>query len=163
VVKNPSTGEYFHLGAQEFFLLTQLDGERSGAAIRAAFQERFGQPLSEAELQEFLALAAEEGLVSASAPPSPSLGEGDCRGEGDTTRPPTPLPQGEEGTNDAPRSPSKRQSILYWRKKLVDPDRLFTWLAPKLWFFWTRGFLVFSAGSILLAGVLLWSNRQELA
>src|SRR5262249_32880413 len=59
--------------------------------------------------------------------------------------------------------PGCRQSILHWRKSFFDPDRLFTWLAPKLWFFWTRTFLVFSAGCILLACGLIWVNRHELA
>ena len=42
------------------------------------------------------------------------------------------------------------QSLLHWRKSLFDPDRLFTWLAPTFWFFWTRAFLVLSAACILL-------------
>jgi multidrug efflux pump subunit AcrA (membrane-fusion protein) len=147
-VKDPHSGEFFHVGEQEHFLLTQLDGERSGATIRAVFEERFGQPLSEEELHEFLVLAAEQGLVSANGPTSRGRKPSDARSS--------------QGV-DAHLSPGRRQSILYWRKNIFDPDRLFTWLAPKLWFFWTRGFLVFSAGSILLAAVLLWSNRQELA
>jgi multidrug efflux pump subunit AcrA (membrane-fusion protein) len=44
----------------------------------------------------------------------------------------------------------------------MDPDRLFTRLAPKLWFLWTRTFLIVSAVSILVAALTLWANRQEL-
>src|SRR5262249_33863749 len=53
--------------------------------------------------------------------------------------------------------------LLFWRKRFFDPDRLFTWLAPRTWFFWTPAFLFFSAGSIVLAAALLWANRQSLA
>jgi hypothetical protein len=59
--------------------------------------------------------------------------------------------------------PGSKQSLLYWRKSLCDPDRLFTWLAPNIAFFWTRTFLVLSAGSILLAVFMLWANQHELA
>jgi multidrug resistance efflux pump len=55
------------------------------------------------------------------------------------------------------------QSLLHWRKKLIDPDRAMTWLAPRLWFFWTRTFLVASAGCIVLASLVAWLSRAELA
>jgi len=42
VVKEPRTGAYYHLGDEEHFLLTQLDGQRDAETIRAAFAERFG-------------------------------------------------------------------------------------------------------------------------
>jgi RNA polymerase sigma factor (TIGR02999 family) len=45
VVKDPRGGAYYHLGEEEHFLLTQFDGRRDAEAIRAAFAERFGQPL----------------------------------------------------------------------------------------------------------------------
>src|SRR5262249_52104990 len=51
---------------------------------------------------------------------------------------------------------------LAWRQSLFDPDRLFTWLAPRLWFFWTPMFLIVSAGCILWAALLLWMNRYEM-
>jgi putative peptide zinc metalloprotease protein len=139
VVKNPRTGDYYHLGAEEHFLLTQLDGEKDAAIICAAFARSFGQPLAEEELEEFVQRAREQGLLR----PGPGLEDTDRQGERSDT--------------------SKRQSILYWRKNIFDPDRLFTRLAPKIWFFWTRAFLVLSAGSILVAAVLLWANRHELA
>jgi multidrug efflux pump subunit AcrA (membrane-fusion protein) len=132
VVKDPHAGEFFHLGEQEHFLLTQLDGERSTEDICAAFADRFGVPLNGEELDEFVQLMQGQGLLRSAAAPSADF-------------PPPP-----------------RQGLLHWRKSLVDPDRLFTRLTPNLWFFWTSGFLVVSAGCILLAAVLLWSNRQEL-
>ena len=63
VVKDPRAGTYFHLGEEEYFLLSQLDGHRHGEAIHAAFAERFGQPLSEEELDEFLKIARSQGFL----------------------------------------------------------------------------------------------------
>src|SRR5262249_24985844 len=66
-------------------------------------------------------------------------------------------------THSVPPSPQKRrQSILYWRKSLLDPDRLFTWLAPRLRLFWTSTFLILSVAGILFSVALVWMNRHEL-
>src|SRR5262245_14749140 len=54
-------------------------------------------------------------------------------------------------------------SILHWRVQILDPDRLYTGLAPRLWFFWTPAFLVFSALCIAFAAGLALANRDDLA
>src|ERR1700739_4374809 len=54
VIKDSRGGNYFTIGEQEHFLLTQFDGEQSAEVIRARFAERFGQPLEPEELDEFL-------------------------------------------------------------------------------------------------------------
>jgi multidrug resistance efflux pump len=152
VVKDRSSGAFYHLGDEEHFLLTQLDGQRDAEAIRAAFAERFGQPLAEEELQEFLEMAAQRGLLQ---------GDKETRGRGDGE----PLTQGDdlsEATSPGGRAPYGLR-LLYWRKSLFDPDRFFIWLAPKIRLFWTPAFVVFSAGCIVLATALLWANRQGLA
>jgi putative peptide zinc metalloprotease protein len=146
VVKDPGSGAYYHLGEEEHFLLMQLDGRRDAEAICAAFAERFGQPLAGEELEEFLEMATARGLLQA---------EGVAAGG----PPATAVATGEPPVATAPFG----LRILYWRKSFFDPDRLFTWLAPKIGFFWTPAFLVFSAGCIVLAAALLWTNRQGLA
>ncbi len=57
VVKDPRTRQFFKLGPEEVFLLEQLDGRRTVAAVQAAFQERFGDELSEEDLDGFVELA----------------------------------------------------------------------------------------------------------
>src|SRR5262249_45069078 len=119
--------------------------------VRAAYAERFGEPLREEDLVQFVEMAREQGFLLPSGgrePPDDAA--------------PSPVAGSAQGA-DAPRSPGRRQSILYWRKHIFDPDRLFTYLEPKLWFFWTRGFLLVSAGCILLAIFVLWVERRELA
>jgi multidrug efflux pump subunit AcrA (membrane-fusion protein) len=140
VVKDPATGDYYQLGPAEYFLLGQLDGKQDSRAVRAAFAERFGQPLSEDELREFVATAEAQGFLQAG---------------------PGAAPVGRPA--DAGPATPERQSLLHWRKSLFDPDRLFTWLAPRLWFFWTGAFLAISAGCILLAAALVWANRHGVA
>ncbi len=166
VVKDPGTGGFFHLGAQEHFLLTQLDGRQDAEAVCTAFAERFDQPLSAEELREFVEMLEAQGWLSASGgrqAPDRSMPDHSMP---DHSAPEEmgPSPQGANAPRspaNAPRSPTKRQSILHWRKNLFDPDRLFTWLEPKLWFFWTRAFLVLSVACIVSALILVWVNWQE--
>src|SRR5262245_7903280 len=82
VVKDPRTGEYFYLGEQEHFLLSQFDGEQSPEATRAAFEARFGEPLSEEDLNGFWELAEARGFLEPGetqetrAPPDSRSGQG---------------------------------------------------------------------------------------
>jgi multidrug resistance efflux pump len=55
-----------------------------------------------------------------------------------------------------------RQSLLYWRRSLFDPDRLFDRLEPWLRFVWTRTFLLISATAIVVAAAVTWTNRHEI-
>ena len=74
------------------------------------------------------------------------------------------LPGSDGSVADGAQSRAKpKQSILYWRKSIFDPDRFFTWLEPKIRFFWTRAFLVVSGGCILAAALVLWTNGQQAA
>jgi multidrug efflux pump subunit AcrA (membrane-fusion protein) len=153
VIKDPRAGDYFNIGEEEYFLLTQCDGEQSAASIRARFAERFGQPLDPEELDEFLGAARKQGLLRTGAPP-------------DTATPPPGAsragPPGADGARPRRRRVSW-QGLLSWRVNLFDPDRFFTWVLPKLGFFWTRSFVVVATGCIALAAVLVGLNREQLA
>jgi multidrug resistance efflux pump len=63
---------------------------------------------------------------------------------------------------DAAPPKKKRQSILFWRRSIWDPDSFFDRVEPHLRYFWTRGFLILSAASIVLAVLVLWANRGEI-
>jgi multidrug efflux pump subunit AcrA (membrane-fusion protein) len=147
VVKDPRTGEFYSLGRAEHFLLMQFDGEQTAESIAAAYERQFGEPLSETDLQEFLELAQTNGFLE----------RPECEGHSAERR--------DESSsfvpNPARQIPHSSQSVLYWRKNLFDPDRFFTWLAPKIGFCWTRGFLVCSMGCIVLATIVLWTNRHD--
>ncbi|HEY1378336.1 MAG TPA: efflux RND transporter periplasmic adaptor subunit [Gemmataceae bacterium] len=136
VVKDPLTGQFYDLGPEESFLLLALDGTHTAATLAAAFEARFGSPLAPADVDDFLAIARGNGFVYADAAPADAA----------------PAP--------APRKP--RQSILYLRKTVFDPDRLFTWLEPKLRFVWTTPFLIGTAVLIVLAACAVWSGRAAL-
>ncbi len=156
VVKLPATGEFFEIGEQEHFLLTRLDGRTDREALAREFAARFGQPLAGEDVDEFVGLAQQQGLLDPAG--------GGREPAGDAAH---DAPHPHQGA-DAPRSPErprppKRQSVLYWRRKIFDPDRLCSWLEPRIRFFWTRGFVTCSALSIVAAVWVLWANRQDVA
>src|SRR5262245_27407465 len=148
VLKDPRTSAYYSLGDEEHFLLTQLDGRCDVEALRTAYATRFGQPLADEDLSEFLESVRERDLLDEPEQADRTTSRkksNELRGPDESGSPPLGL------------------RFLYWRKSLFDPDSLFTWLAPKLGFFWTRTFLVASAGCIVLAAAILWTSRSELA
>jgi hypothetical protein len=71
LVRDRQKGESFQLAPEEHFLLARLDGTRSTQDLCAAFADRFGEPLTEEELQEFLDLARERGFLQPDAARAP--------------------------------------------------------------------------------------------
>ncbi len=68
-VKDPVTLRYFHLREEEFRVFEALDGNLSLAEIQQAFQSRFApRRLTLGQLQSFLGLLHQEGLILADAP-----------------------------------------------------------------------------------------------
>jgi hypothetical protein len=63
LVRNRHAGESFTLGPQEHFLLARLDGTLTAEDLRTAFAARFGEPLTEEELADFLSLAHDRGFL----------------------------------------------------------------------------------------------------
>ncbi|MCI0456344.1 MAG: HlyD family efflux transporter periplasmic adaptor subunit [Gemmataceae bacterium] len=161
VVKDPATRAYFRLGEQESFLLLQLDGEQTAAEVCRAFERKFGQPLSEEDLQGFLDLARAQGFLRPAQAPAEAPPVEDAVVRAERIPAPAVAELSASSATTRPAPPRARQSILYWRKSFFDPDRLMTWLAPKLGFLWTRTFLFLSLGCILLAAVSVWVNREE--
>lgn len=163
VVKNRRTGEYYQVGEETHFLLARLDGKQTAESACAAFEVRFGEPLSVDDLHGFLEAAQAQDFLQPPAAPGMAGGEERLtpaapRGEtASLPRPPGPVTP--EPTRTGPRY---RQSLLHWRLNLFDPDQLFSWLEPKLRFFWTRTFFALSAACILVTVPLVWANRQEL-
>src|SRR4051794_14969361 len=63
VVKDAHAGTFYNLGPVESFLLLALDGRQTTEAISAAYAERFSEPLSREDLEDFVDLAWEQGFL----------------------------------------------------------------------------------------------------
>ncbi len=166
VVKDPRSGSYFQLGAHEQFLLNQLDGQHTSATVRRAFESEFGEPLSEAELAEFLDMAAEQQMLAAAAPPSATRLAGatvsQLLGRDDAPPAAVPPPAPEPAVEATPVPAEGKQSLLFWRKSLIDPDRLLDRMVPWLGFLWSRGFLFASLTAAFLALFVVVANWADL-
>ena len=159
VVKDPVSGDYFHLGEVELFLLEQLNGRQSPADISKAFELKFDDSLTMEELNDFVKLAGSRGFLQTAV----SADGVDDWSERTAEPTPEPARQNEQPkvtTQSLPRR--QRQSMLYWRRSVFDPDRLFNWLQPKIRVLWTRTFFVLSVLSILAATLIVWSSSQQL-
>lgn len=139
VLKDPASGVIYNLGAQEAFLLAQFDGQQSTRRIRKAFEDQFGEPLSADDMREFVELAESRGFLQTQRKAAESA-----------------------SPSDVDEDPFSRQSLLYWRISFFDPDRLLTRMLPWLAFCWTRGFVLLSTATILLAAGVAWANAREM-
>src|SRR5512135_306981 len=83
VVKDLRTGKFFNLGPMESFLLLRLDGEQPVETICSAFEERFGEPLTEEDLGDLLDLARDRGLLRSGGGPETAIGDDPDRVERD--------------------------------------------------------------------------------
>lgn len=146
VVKNNRKQRYMRLGPQESFLLSMLDGQQTYAQVTDKFEQQFCEPLTIEELSGFVALAKKEGLLTRSRKGSSSA---------------------QKQTGSAGwinlirrcRAAAKKQSLLFFRVKLFDPDQVLNRLESR-----TRA--LFSPVVACLAVVLgclalgiVWSDR----
>jgi putative peptide zinc metalloprotease protein len=133
VVKDPKSGEFFRFREAERFIASRLDGMTSLEEVRRSAEEKFGLPLPPENLRQFINDLEKAGLLT-------------------TRRTGSGRPQA--------RRRRIRGSLLYFRFKFCDPDRLFTRLVGRMPFFFTPQFLVCSAAAILLAVVIALGNWE---
>jgi putative peptide zinc metalloprotease protein len=149
VVKDPVGLHYFRFQEEEYAILQMLDGETSLDEIKEQFEERFPpQKITVEEIQQFLGMLHRSGLILAGV-------------------------QG-QGTQLLKRRKERRKkellgslaNVLCIRFKGIDPERLLTWLYPKVRFFFTRTALaaciVLALAALLLVAVQFQTFRSKL-
>ena len=102
VAKSGSRRAYYQLGAEEYFLLSQLATPTNVRSLRKAFQERFGERLSRSDLAEFLDLIGSCGLVKSGNAVADDPSASDFYDD-------------DEDEETQPTTGRKRQSLLYYR------------------------------------------------
>src|ERR1051326_4129095 len=140
VVKDPQSGKYFQLGPEETFLLLQLDGTRSPNEVCEAFGKEFGGSLAEDELAGFIEMGLRKGLLVAT-PRSPETFQLQTDQVSPSQRQPEFRTVDPPAANSRPALLSRLlQRALYWRIRLLDPERFLCWMEPKIRFVWTPTF-----------------------
>jgi putative peptide zinc metalloprotease protein len=128
VIKDPDRGTYFRFREAERFITEQLDGETSIETVQQRTEAEFGVRLSMETLHGFLFNLSQAGILESRKRKGRS-----------------------SGRQRKQRKPWIRGNMLYLRFPAFDPDRLFTRLLPKVWFFHTPAFIILSAALILAA------------
>ena len=136
VLKDPASGRFFRFRELEYFIAEQLDGAASLDLVQRRVQERFGNPLSRENLEQFLKRLGALGLLESHDPEA----------------------------RHAPRRRGRfAGSLLYLQLKAFDPDRLFGSLAGRMRFLFSPAFLVSSGALILLAAFIAAANGPAIA
>ena len=135
VLKDPVTGQYFRFREAEQFIAQQLDGATPLEVVGQRAEAHLGQSCPTDELKGFVDRLQQFGLLESQTAPRQSRWTASGRIRGD---------------------------LFYLRLKAFDPDRLLTWLLPKLRFCFTPAFLMGSAVLILFAFGLTILNGAEL-
>ena len=141
VVKLRALRQYFRIGPEEAFLIEELKQPHTRTSLIQAFQNQFGQELSRTDVQDFVDLAKARKLLI---------------GTDDTDSPDATSEEDEDilATN--------KQSLLFYRIPLCNPDAAFSRWEPRVRWIWTTGFLGVSLLFMLAALLVLWSNRSDL-
>ncbi len=118
VVKNQVKRTYLRLGEQETFLLCKFDGQSSYGSIIDEFETRFGESISCDDIQGFVDSAKTHGLLTLHR---------DSSSDRDQE---SPQSTGRIGLVRKSIAAARKQSILYFRVPLFDPDKTLDWLSP---------------------------------
>ena len=134
VLNDPVTGRYFRFREAEEFIAQQLDGTTPLEVVGQRAEAHLGQPCPTDMLKGFVDRLQKFGLLESQTDARQSRWTASKRIRGD---------------------------LFYLRLKAFDPDRLLTWLLPKLRFCFTPAFLICSAVLILFAlGLTLMNGDQ---
>jgi multidrug resistance efflux pump len=152
VVRTADASKYFSFGREEAFLFERLDGEHSAEDICKEYEREFGESVEESDVLEFVESLERRQLL-----------QGTSGTEGAKAQSRSPDSDDDEEEDDA--LPTKGRfggSLLFYRIRLFDPDAGLTRWEPLLRWVWTPAFLAISAGMMLWALLIVWSNRADL-
>jgi putative peptide zinc metalloprotease protein len=132
VLKDPATARFYRIAEVEYFIASQLDGETPLETIRQETEAAYGATLPRETLDGFVGTLRRCGLLEGG------------------------------GLGPASRAAVRRVrgDPLYLRIKAYDPDAFLSRWVGRLWFFFTRAFVVSSAAVILLGVAITWSNSD---
>ena len=132
VLKDPVRERFYRLPEEAHFIARQLDGETPLEVVRQRTEEKFQTTLTPKELNAFIGSLKDAGL----------------------------LDDGRPSDNKARRR-RVQGSPLYLRIRFFDPDRLLSWLVPRVRLFFTPAFLIVSALIILGAFGVAVANWED--
>ena len=137
VVKDPTTRRFFRLREAEYTVARFLDGATPLETVRERVATELGAEPEPGVLEAFVAQLRGQGLLAS---------------------------EDEPGHPSRPKRAGKffGGNALWFRVKAFDPDRLFTWLHPRITFLFTPAYVTLAIAVILTGLAILLGNRAEL-
>ncbi|WP_315850974.1 MULTISPECIES: hemolysin D [Rhodopirellula] len=143
VVKEPVGLQYFRFHDEEYFILNMLDGHVSLQQIKDGFEQRFApQKITFGDLQQFIGMLHRSGLVISNSP-----------GQGKSLR--------ERGRKKKNKElMGKMSNVFAVRFRGIDPEKILNRMLPIFGWIFTVPALIFFAGLLLAASLLLATQYQ---
>ncbi|WP_315852529.1 hemolysin D [Rhodopirellula bahusiensis] len=143
VVKEPVGLQYFRFHDEEYFILNMLDGHVSLQHIKDGFEQRFApQKITFGDLQQFIGMLHRSGLVISNSP-----------GQGKSLR--------ERGRKKKNKElMGKMSNVFAVRFRGIDPEKILNRMLPIFGWIFTVPALIFFAGLLLAASLLLATQYQ---
>ncbi len=146
VVKEPLGQKYFQFPPHVFYLLRELDGNKTIDELQDGYHEKFApKRITRQDLQQLLTRFHQDSLVTSNV-----LGQG-----------PELLKRGNK--NKMMELVGKFSNVLAIRYKGFDPERILNWLLPYTWWIFTKAavFATMVFASIALLSVIMnWAAFQ---
>jgi putative peptide zinc metalloprotease protein len=137
-IKDPITGSYFRLREPEYWLIQQLDGERSPSEVASLFQSKYQMAIGAEAVEQFIAALGKLYFLE------------DGRSEVEIAK----------ASLEAKRKQSLAARVLFIKLKAYDPskliERLFSYYRP-----FHRPFWFFIQFAVILLGMVLLSVHAE--
>ncbi len=152
VVKDPISLQYFRMTSEDYFLATLFDGKRTFGAIRELYVERYPHvrlDYTPEELNErVLRFANDLALLQFLS----------VQGQRLKAR----WDQAKTAKKKKGRLYNLANQVFFFRKSLLDPDRIFGRMAKPLWWIWTRPTLWISIVIIALGAIVFISKADRI-
>ncbi len=143
IFKDPAKQSYYRFDEEEYYVFSQLDGEKSAEEIAKAYNEQFDDDLTAKDIQDFIASVRSMDLFERS--------------------------EQEQNIYLFEKLKEQRRSRIiqaqgsafYFRLKMWDPERFFNLVVPYIHWIWSRPFVLLM-NLFLLSGVMaLIMNGKE--
>lgn len=148
VVKNKQKNSFLRLGEEEAFLLAQFDSRKTYGDAIDAFHARYSETISVDDVSGFVGLIRKEKLLESESTTSAAAQ--------------SPEPRGLKGVLNRCVAAAKKQSPVFFRVSLFDPNATLNWLEPRTRWLFSPAVAVFAVAGFFAAVGITWTNRDDL-
>ncbi len=144
IVKDPLILKYYRFPEIAAKVFNYLDGRHSHEEVGRLVSAEMGEQISGSEVTSFVEGLKKLNFIEQSASEKSLL----------------LLERLRKNRQQKAEEAADGKDENYMRFPLLDPDRLYNRIIKRIWFIWTRGFLIFSAVLFSLAAIIIIANWE---